>query len=206
RHQQQQRDGYEKQPPRARPQRRHIRRAQRLAQQRPQRVRDAIHPTRGARQVGLSELDPPGKAQRQQPDTPLFADVRGFPGGGAPKPPQLHYDLMAEMGGVGILSGYGLTEAPILTLVDVDDSDEAKADTEGRPMPGVELRLVSMADGSICGPGEEGEIRAKAPQLMRGYLDASLDEDAFDDDGYFRSGDLGVQDEDGNLTMDDEAG
>ena len=140
-------------------------------------------------------------AQRQQPDTPLFPDVRGFPGGGAPKPPQLHYDLMAEMGGVGILSGYGLTEAPILTLVDVDDSDEAKADTEGRAMPGVDLRLVSMTDGSICGPGEEGEIRAKAPQLMQGYLDASLDAAAFDDDGYFRSGDLGVLDEDGNLTI-----
>jgi acyl-CoA synthetase (AMP-forming)/AMP-acid ligase II len=140
-------------------------------------------------------------AQRQQPDTPLFPDVRAFPGGGAPKPPQLHYDLMSEMGGVGILSGYGLTEAPILTLVDVDDTDQAKAETEGRPMPGVELRLVSMQDGSVCAAGEEGEIRAKAPQLMRGYLDASLDEEAFDEDGYFRSGDLGVQDEDGNLTI-----
>jgi acyl-CoA synthetase (AMP-forming)/AMP-acid ligase II len=140
-------------------------------------------------------------AQRQQPDTPLFPHVRAFPGGGAPKPPQLHYDLKDELGGVGILSGYGLTEAPILTLVGVHDSDEAKAETEGRPMPGVDLRLVSMEDGSVCGPGEEGEIRAKAPQLMRGYLDASLDDDAFDDDGYFRSGDLGVQDEDGNLTI-----
>ena len=140
-------------------------------------------------------------AQRQQPDTPLFPDVRAFPGGGAPKPPQLHYDLMAEMGGVGILSGYGLTEAPILTLVDVDDSDEAKANTEGRAMPGVDLRLVSMADGSVCVPGEEGEIRAKAPQLMRGYLDASLDDAAFDDGGFFRTGDLGMQDEDGNLTI-----
>jgi cyclohexanecarboxylate-CoA ligase len=140
-------------------------------------------------------------AQRQQPDTPLFPDVRAFPGGGAPKPPQLHYDLMSEMGGVGILSGYGLTEAPILTLVGVDDTDEAKAQTEGRPMPGVELKLVSMEDGSTCGPGEEGEIRAKAPQLMEGYLDASLDGAAFDAEGWFRTGDLGTQDGDGNLTI-----
>ncbi len=118
--------------------------------------------------------------------------MRLFPGGGAPKPPQLHYDMKEEMGGVGICSGYGLTEAPILVLVDVDDSDEVKAETEGQPMPGVELKLVTL-DGSVAGSGEEGEIRAKAPQMMRGYLDSSLDEEAFDEDGWFRTGDLGEQ-------------
>jgi acyl-CoA synthetase (AMP-forming)/AMP-acid ligase II len=104
------------------------------------------------------------------------------------------------MGGVGICSGYGLTEAPILVLVDVDDRDQVKAETEGRPMPGVELKLVKL-DGSVAGPGEEGEIRAKGPQLMRGYLVSSLDEEAFDDDGWFRTGDLGQQDESGNLII-----
>ncbi|MGH2760760.1 MAG: AMP-binding protein, partial [Actinomycetota bacterium] len=53
-------------------------------------------------------------AQRENPAQPLFPKVRSFPGGGAPKPPQLHYDLKKELGGAGILSGYGLTEAPIL--------------------------------------------------------------------------------------------
>ncbi len=139
-------------------------------------------------------------AQRAHPDTPLFPDVRAFPGGGAPKPKGLHDDVKREVGGVGILSGYGLTEAPILTLVAVDDPDDKKADTEGRPMPGVDLRIVTL-DGRVAGPGEEGEIRAKAPQLMKGYLDASLDADAFDEDGYFRSGDLGVQDADGYVTI-----
>ena len=91
-----------------------------------------------------------------------------FPGGGAPKPPQLHYDLMAEMGGVGILSGYGLTEAPILTLVDVRRQRRGQGQHRGPRHARGRPALVSMADGSICGPGEEGEIRAKAPQLMRG--------------------------------------
>src|SRR5207247_8552650 len=49
--------------------------------------------------------------------------------------------------------------------------------------------------------GEEGEVRARAPQLMKGYLDPSLDAEAFDDDGYFRTGDLGRQDDAGNLTI-----
>ena len=104
------------------------------------------------------------------------------------------------MGGVGICSGYGLTEAPILVLVDVDDPDPVKAETEGKPMPGVELKLVKL-DGTVAGPDEEGEIRAKAPQMMRGYLDSSLDADAFDEDGWFRTGDLGQQDAEGNLII-----
>jgi acyl-CoA synthetase (AMP-forming)/AMP-acid ligase II len=139
-------------------------------------------------------------AQRAAGPDPIFPDVRLFPGGGAPKPPSLHYEIKEAMGGVGICSGYGLTEAPILVLVDVDDRDQVKAETEGRPMPGVELKLVKL-DGSVAGPGEEGEIRAKGPQLMRGYLDSSLDEEAFDDDGWFRTGDLGQQDESGNLII-----
>ncbi|HLW18001.1 MAG TPA: AMP-binding protein [Actinomycetota bacterium] len=139
------------------------------------------------------------KAQREQPDTPLFAKVRAFPGGGAPKPPQLHYDMVKEMH-APIVSGYGLTESPILTMASADDGDQALANTEGRAMRGVDLRVVTM-EGKVAGIGEEGEIRAKAPQLMRGYLDMALDKDAFDEDGYFRTGDLGKLDADGNVTI-----
>jgi acyl-CoA synthetase (AMP-forming)/AMP-acid ligase II len=140
------------------------------------------------------------KAQRDNPAERLFPDARAFPGGGAPKPPQLHYEVAKELGGVGIVSGYGLTEVPILTLASVDDPDEALANTEGRAMPGVELKLVTL-EGKVAGPGEEGEIRAKAPQMMKGYLDASLDAEAFDEDGWYRTGDLGVVDADGFVTI-----
>jgi cyclohexanecarboxylate-CoA ligase len=139
-------------------------------------------------------------AQRKQPDVPLFPHVRVFPGGGAPKPPQLHHEVKAELGGAGIASGYGLTEAPILTMSAIDDPDEVLAGTEGHAMPGVELRVVTL-DGEIARAGAEGEIRAKAPQMMRGYLDPQLDAEAFDADGYFRTGDLGRVDEGGNVTI-----
>ena len=56
-------------------------------------------------------------------------------------------------------------------------------------------------DGKVADDGEEGEIRAKGPQLCRGYLDASLDADAFDDDGFFRTGDLGNLDADGHVAI-----
>ena len=51
------------------------------------------------------------------------------------------------------------------------------------------------ADGRSWRPGEEGEVRAKAPQVMVGYVGSSLDADAFDDGGWFRTGDLGGLDE-----------
>jgi acyl-CoA synthetase (AMP-forming)/AMP-acid ligase II len=139
-------------------------------------------------------------AQRQQPDTPLFPEVRAFPGGAAPKPPQLHYDIVSEMGGVGVVSGYGLTECPIITMGSVRDSDEHLALTEGSATPDVEIKVVTL-DGKVAGPDEEGEIRAKGPQLFRGYLDSSLDADAFDDEGFFRTGDLGTLDAEGFITI-----
>ncbi len=134
------------------------------------------------------------KAQKASAE-PIFPKVRAFPGGGAPKPPALHYELKeAFPGSAGVLSGYGLTEAPILVMAKPSDSDEDLAHTEGSPLPGVELKLV-RTDGQPAAVGEEGEVRAKAPQLMKGYLDASLDADAFDEEGFFRTGDLGVLNE-----------
>ncbi len=139
-------------------------------------------------------------AQREQPETPLFPAARAFPGGGAPKPPQLHYDVKRELGGVGIVSGYGLTECPILAMNTIHDRDDHLANTEGAPTPGVDVRVVTL-DGETAEPGEEGEIRATGPMLFRGYLDSSLDSGAFDDDGFFRTGDLGTQDAEGFLTI-----
>ena len=140
-------------------------------------------------------------AQRQLPEGErLFPSVRVYCGGGAPKPPQLHYDIKAEMGGVGIVSGYGLTEAPIIAMGTVDDADEQLANTEGRATGTTRLRAVTL-DGKEAGIGEEGEIRVKAPQLMKGYLDTSLDAEAFDEEGWFRTGDLGRIDAEGMVTI-----
>ena len=122
------------------------------------------------------------EARKRAPEK-LFPDVRAFPGGAAPKPPQLHHDLKKEIGGVGIVSGYGLTECPIISMASVRDPDDKLAHTEGRATPGVELRQV------------DGEIRVKAPQLCKGYLDESLNAEAFDEQGFFRTGDIGELDD-----------
>ena len=139
-------------------------------------------------------------AQRERGGPPIFPRVRAFPGGGAPKPPQLHYDLKREIGGVGIVSGWGMTEGPIWAMNTVRDPDEKLAQTEGRATRGVEIAVVKP-DGSLAGPGEEGELRARGPQLCRGYLDTSLNEQAFDEGGRFRTGDLGTLDAQGYVTI-----
>jgi len=52
------------------------------------------------------------REQRKNPDHRYFPNVRAFLVGGSPRPPALHYDVQRELGGVGIVSGYGLTECP----------------------------------------------------------------------------------------------
>jgi acyl-CoA synthetase (AMP-forming)/AMP-acid ligase II len=141
------------------------------------------------------------EAQRTQPGIPLFPDVRCFPGGGAPKPPQLHHDVRSELGGVGIVSGYGMTECPIVAMNRVDDPDEKLAHTEGRASPpGMKIKVVK-SDGTRAEADEEGEIRVLGPQLCKGYLDAGLDAAARDEEGYFHTGDLGLLDQDGFIVI-----
>ena len=142
------------------------------------------------------------EAQRARGAEPIFPHARVFPGGGAPKPPQLHFDLKREIGGAGIASGYGLTECPIITNASPHDPDDKLAHTEGRANPPeTRIKIVRLDDGAVAEPGEEGEVRALAPQCCKGYLDASLDADAFDEEGYFRTGDLGCLDADGYIVI-----
>ena len=138
-------------------------------------------------------------AQRALPaGEKLMPRVRIFNGGGAAKPKSLNAEMMAEMG-APLIGGWGMTESPINTMVHVDDPDVKKAETDGRACPEVQIRIVD--DKGECGPNEEGELRLKGPQVCLGYLDSALDVDAFDEDGWFRTGDLGVRDDGGWVSI-----
>jgi cyclohexanecarboxylate-CoA ligase len=138
-------------------------------------------------------------AQRNAPDgTRILPDVRIFNGGGAPKPDHLHAEMVATFG-APLINGWGLTESPINTMVHVDDPDDKKATTDGRACGGARLRTV--LDGVETEPGVEGELQVLGPQVCSGYVDASLDGEAFTPDGWFRTGDLGVIDSEGYVKL-----
>ena len=77
-------------------------------------------------------------------------------------------------------------------------------DTVGRPVPGVDVRVVSLEDGKPVAPGEVGEIQARSDSVMAGYLPDEATAQAFSD-GWYRTGDVGYLDADGWLRITDRA-
>jgi cyclohexanecarboxylate-CoA ligase len=138
--------------------------------------------------------------QRAHPGEPILPTLRLMSGGGAPKPPELHYEVQREIGGRGIAHGYGMTEVPMIAQGSPHDTDEQLANTDGRPVVDCEVRVVAL-DGTPTGPDEEGEIRVRGPMVFRGYTDAGLTTEAFDADGFFRTGDLGMLRADGHVVV-----
>jgi len=138
--------------------------------------------------------------QRKTPAVPILPALRVMTGGGAAKPPEIHYEVRDEIGGRGVVHGYGMTEVPMISNGSPHDTDEQLANTDGKPVEGAEVRIVTL-DGRLAGPDEEGEVRVRGPMVFHGYTDPALNEDAFDEEGYFRTGDLGRLRADGHLTL-----
>jgi long-chain acyl-CoA synthetase len=101
--------------------------------------------------------------------------------------------------GVGWLPAYGTTELPVIACNPLDD---ARLDTVGCPVPGVDVRIVSLETGQPVGPGEVGEIQARSTTLMAGYLPAAATGEAVCD-GWYRTGDVGWLDADRRLRITD---
>ncbi|MET9829602.1 AMP-binding protein [Streptomyces sp. NPDC006385] len=127
--------------------------------------------------------------QRRQPSgAKAVPSLRLLAGGGAPKPPELYHAVVREMG-VQLTHGYGMTEVPMITMGDPDDTAENLATTEGRPPEGMEIRIV------------DGEVRLRGEAVCRGYLDPAQTAAAFDEEGFLRTGDLGYLTDAGHLVL-----
>jgi acyl-CoA synthetase (AMP-forming)/AMP-acid ligase II len=139
-------------------------------------------------------------AQERHGAEPLFPRLRAVVGGGAPVPGEIGVAVRGTLRAPGIANAWGLTEFPVAASPSPDDPPAVLDHTAGRPVPGVRVRVVDAAERPL-GVGEEGELRLKGPQCFLGYVDASLDADAFDAEGWFRTGDLGLVDGDGNVRV-----
>jgi acyl-CoA synthetase (AMP-forming)/AMP-acid ligase II len=94
--------------------------------------------------------------------------------------------------GITVFRSYGSTEHPSITWARHTAPEAKRLFTDGDVAQGVEIRL-----------GEDGEIFSRGPELCLGYTDPDLTAKAFDADGWYRTGDIGVIDEDGYLTITD---
>jgi cyclohexanecarboxylate-CoA ligase len=139
-------------------------------------------------------------AQRNNGDRRLYPMLRACLGGGAPITPELGQQIRETFAVPGIANAWGLTEFPVATSPAPDATPEVLDYTVGPPVPGVSVRVVD-ANGDQATAGHEGELQLKGPQCFLGYVDAALDAEAFDSDGWFRTGDVGCVDSDGNVRV-----
>ncbi|MFI1100902.1 class I adenylate-forming enzyme family protein [Streptomyces melanogenes] len=126
--------------------------------------------------------------QRKRPGEKVIPSLRLLAGGGAPKPPEVYRAVVRDMG-VQLTHGYGMTEVPMITMGSPDDTEENLATTEGRPPEGMEIRIV------------DGEVRLRGEAVCQGYLDPAQTAEAFDADGFLRTGDLGFVTPSGHLVL-----
>lgn len=106
--------------------------------------------------------------------------------------------------GVRWLPAYGATELPVLAANPVGRPDEWRLDSAGLPPSGVELRVVDLDTGAPVANGQTGEIQARSPSVMAGYLPDSANEAAYAD-GWYRTGDVGWIEPEGWVHLTDRA-
>lgn len=122
---------------------------------------------------------------------------------GSPCPLPLMEAVIETMGARQITIGYGLTEAsPIITQTAADDPIEVRVGTVGRPLPGVEVRLIDPATGREVAPGETGELCVRGHGVMAGYYkNPEATAKVLGPDGFLRTGDLAKIRDDGNYRI-----
>jgi long-chain acyl-CoA synthetase len=104
--------------------------------------------------------------------------------------------------GVRWLPAYGASELPVLAANPVDDPPAWRLDSAGLPPRGVELRVADLDTGATLPPGGIGEIQARSPSVMAGYLPEEATAEAFAD-GWYRTGDVGWLEPEGWVHLTD---
>ncbi|MFG6592836.1 class I adenylate-forming enzyme family protein [Sulfitobacter sp. 1A12157] len=129
-----------------------------------------------------------------------FSQVRLVCWGGAALPINVLKTLRTKGCPLGVT--YGMSEVPgSITMSSLDASDFQLTTRVGKPAPGLEVRLLND-DGKVCATGEEGEVTLRHPSLLLGYFGKpEKTAEAYDKDGYFLTGDVGVFDADGYLQL-----
>lgn len=132
-----------------------------------------------------------------------FSSLRTGIMAGSPCPVHIMKQVMEKMYMRDITICYGLTESsPVMTQTRMDDTIERRTETVGKAMPGVEVRIVDPETGEPCANGEQGEVCCRGYLTMKGYYNMpEATAKTIDLDGWLHSGDLGVMDDEGYVTI-----
>jgi acyl-CoA synthetase (AMP-forming)/AMP-acid ligase II len=124
--------------------------------------------------------------------------------GAAVVPVELVVRLREELKFDSVVTGYGLTETTgTIAMCRHDDDPEIIAHTSGRPLDGIEMKIVD-AEGNEVPTGEQGEIVARGYNVMIGYFNnPEATAETIDADGWLHTGDVGYVDKDDNVTITD---
>ncbi|WP_433253920.1 AMP-binding protein [Streptosporangium sp. CA-135522] len=122
--------------------------------------------------------------------------------GAASVPAELVRRLLERIGLERMINAYGLMEGTVVSMTRAEDPVEVVASSTGRPMPGVEVRIVDD-HGVEVAPGERGEVVVRGYGVMRGYWDEPDRTAEVIRDGWLHTGDVGVLDPEGNLAIVD---
>jgi acyl-CoA synthetase (AMP-forming)/AMP-acid ligase II len=114
-------------------------------------------------------------------------------------------EVVTERTGVRWLPAYGASELPVITCNPVREPARWRLDSAGLAPADVELRVADLDDGRALPPGEVGEIQARSPSLMRGYLPDEANVEAFADGGWYRTGDVGWIEPEGWVHLTDRS-
>jgi acyl-CoA synthetase (AMP-forming)/AMP-acid ligase II len=118
----------------------------------------------------------------------------------APAPPELVESVTRTLR-CPLVVRYAMTESPSITGTEPGDPPETLYRTVGRPQAGVDVRIADES-GHPVHPGQVGQVQIRSSCAMTGYWnEPQLSAQAWTDDGWMRSGDLGRIDEDGNLVL-----
>jgi len=128
--------------------------------------------------------------------------LRLYVSGGAPVPPEVVHRARTFLPNCSTVRAYGCSEGPTISLgVRKGDPLELGAFTDGC-VYNHEVRIVHETTGAILRePGMVGEILIRGPEVMLGYTNPEHDANAFDEEGFFRTGDLGSLTQDGYITI-----
>jgi acyl-CoA synthetase (AMP-forming)/AMP-acid ligase II len=159
-------------------------------------------------EVSLAHLVPPiilSLSKDPRVDNYRLPKLHTIFSGAAPLGEELTRACMDRLG-CNVRQGYGMTETSPVTHSSPAPPMVSKFGSVGVPAPNTECKVVDLETGEALGPGQRGEVCARGPQIMKGYLnrpDATAQ--TIDSEGWLHTGDIGYFDEDGHFFIVDRA-